>query len=252
MILLCQRVENGSGKAALVRTGLPAHSHNRPLADAQGFIRNQQILIKFHLVSQSKAFRAGAEWIIEGKAPRLHLVHTDAAVRAGKILAEIHSPLLRYLHRHQPACKLHDGFNGICQTLLDSRLHNKAVHHNFDIVLDILIQLDLLRKLIEASVNSDTDIAALSRLLKHLHMLSLSSPDHRGQKLNFRPLRHLHNLIHHLVHGLAVNLSAALRTVRDSDSGIEKPHIVIDFRHSSHCRAWIWVRGLLINGNSRR
>ena len=251
MVLLHQRVQNRTRKAAFIRAGLPSHAHNRPLADAQALVRNQQILVKLHLIAQSIAVRAGAERIIERKASGFHLVHADSTVRAGKILTEIHGFLVRNIHSHQTSCQLHHRLNGICQTLLNARLHHQTIHHNLNIVLNILIQLNLLRKLVQASVNPDADVAALSGVLQHLHMLSLAPTDYRSQKLDFRPLRHGHNLIHHLINGLPVNLPAAPGAVGNTDSGVEKTHIIINLCHSSHCRSGIPVRGLLINGNSR-
>ena len=72
----------------------------------------------------------------------------------------------------------------ICQPLLDPRLHHQTVYDNLNIMLDIFFQLDLFRQLIHASVNPHTDIAALSRLLKQLYMLTLASPHNRSQQLN--------------------------------------------------------------------
>ena len=103
MVLLAQGVQNRPGKAPLVRAGLPAQHHNSPLADGQGLVRNHQIRVKLHLVAQAKALRAGAEGVVEGKASGLHLVDADAAVRAGKALAEIHRLPSHHIHGHQAA-----------------------------------------------------------------------------------------------------------------------------------------------------
>ena len=88
-------------------------------------------------------------------------------------------------------------------------------------------------------------------MIQKLRMGSLPSPYHRCKKLHFRPLRHGHDAIHHLVDSLTPDLSSALGTVRDSHSCIEKSEIIVNFRHSSHCGAGVPVGGLLVYGNRR-
>ena len=251
-IFFAESVQNGPGKTALVRTGLPSHGGNGSLVDRQGLIRDQQILVELHLIAQAKAVRAGSEGIIERKAPRLHLIHTDAAVRAGEILAEIDHCPVHGIHHHQSSRQPQSRLDGIRQSFLDSVPDDQTVHHNFNIMLDILIQSDFLGKLIKVAVNAHADISALFRMIQHLCMLSFPAPDHGSQDLDPGPLRQRHDLIHHLIHSLPLDLPSAFGTVGNSDSGIEKSHIVIDFRHRPYCGSGIPVRGFLIDGNGRR
>ena len=117
-------------------------------------------------------------------------------------------------------------------------------------MLDVLLQLDVLGELIEVPVDPHPDVAALSGLLQHLGVLALAPPDHRGQKLDAGPLRHSHNLVHHLVNGLLVNLLPALGAVGNAHPRVEKAHIVVNLRHRPHSGAGVPVGRLLINGNS--
>ena len=87
-------------------------------------------------------------------------------------------------------------------------------------MLDVLLQLDLLRQLMKVAINADTDIAAFLRLLQDLFVPSLPSPHHGSQKLDPCALRQFHDLVHHLVHGLLFDLPSAFGTVGDTDSGI--------------------------------
>ena len=249
IICLCQRLQNGVSKAARLIAGLPAHNDDGALVDAPALIRNHQVHVKFHLVSQAVALRTGAKGIVEGKAPRLNLIDADPAVRAGKALAEGHGLPADHVYKQQPFRERQHAFDGIREPSVDSGLHHKTVHHDLDVVLDIFIQFDLFRQLIHASVHPDTHVAAASGPLQHLDVLALSSPDHRGQKLNPGSLRQRHDLIHHLIHGLLFDLLAALRAVRNADSGIEQTEIVINLRHRSHRGAGIPVGGFLIDGN---
>ena len=93
LILLCQCIQNRTGKAALVRAGLPSCHNDRTILNTQGAIRYHQINVKLHLIAEAIAVRAGSERIVERKAARLDLLNTDPAVRAGKALAEAeHAP----------------------------------------------------------------------------------------------------------------------------------------------------------------
>ena len=83
-------------------------------------------------------------------------------------------------------------------------------------------------------------------------MGSLPSPHYRGKELDLGLLRKFHDLIHHLVYRLLLNLFPALRTVRNSDPCVEQPEIVIDLRHRPYRRTGIPVGGLLVNRDGRR
>ena len=108
-------------------------------------------------------------------------------------------------------------------------------------MLDILVQFDLFGKLIQVSIDQDTDVAASLCLIQKLRMRSLSSSDHRCKKLELCTLRQRHDVIHHLVYCLLFNLLTALRTVRDSDSCVQQTKIIINLRHSSYGRTRISV-----------
>ena len=73
-------------------------------------------------------------------------------------------------------------------------------------------------------------------------MLTFSAPDHWSQQLYLCSLRHGHDLIHHLIHGLLADLPATLRTMRDTDTRIQQTKVIIDLCHRSDRRTRIAVR----------
>ena len=85
-VFLSERFEQRIGKALSVQHRLPARNRDRPVMNRQGFIRNHQIYVKLHFVSQSQAIRTGAERVVKGKGPGFNLIDTDPAVRTGKAL----------------------------------------------------------------------------------------------------------------------------------------------------------------------
>ena len=83
-------------------------------------------------------------------------------------------------------------------------------------------------------------------------VLALLPANDRRQHHNFRAFRQGHYLIYNLVYGLLLNLLSAHRAMRDPDSGIQKPEIIIDLRYGADCGSRVFRGGFLINGNSRR
>ena len=83
-------------------------------------------------------------------------------------------------------------------------------------------------------------------------MHTLFPPYHRSKKLHLRPLLLLHEEIHHLVHGLLLNLSSAHGTMGQPHSCIEKTHIIVDFRDCTYRGTRISVCRFLVNGNRGR
>ena len=250
IVFLRQCPQNSIGKAGLVRTGLPAHDRDGSLIDAESLVRDHQILVEFHLISQAEAYRAGTERIVEGKASGLHFADTDTTVRTGKALAESHRFAADHIHHQQPLCQFQYVFNRVCQTALNTILYHQTIYHDVDIVLDIFIQFDLFRQFIHAAVDPYPDITASLGTLQHLGMLALAASDHRGQQLDLRAFSHVHDLIHHLIYSLLGNLSATLRAVGNTDSRIQQTEIVINLCYRTYGRTRVTVGGFLVNGDS--
>ncbi len=251
MIFFAQRLQQRVGKAVFFAAGLPAHDGNSPLADAETLIRDHQVDVEFHLIAQSRTHGAGSERIVEGEASWLDLTDAYAAVRAGKALAEGHRLTPYDVHHQQIVRKIQHIFYRICQTALHSLLHRQPIHHDVNVVLNILLQRDLFRQLVHTAVYAHTHIAALSGSVQHLGVFALAPSDHRGQQLQLCTLRQLHDLIHHLIHRLLGYLPSAIGTVRNSYSGIKQTEIIINLRDGSHCRPGIPIGGFLIYGDGR-
>ena len=250
IVFLRQCPQNSIGKAGLVRTGLPAHDRDGSLIDAESLVRDHQILVEFHLISQAEAYRAGTERIVEGKASGLHFADTDTTVRTGKALAESRRFAADHIHHQQPLCQFQYVFNRVCQTALNTILYHQTIYHDVDIVLDIFIQFDLFRQFIHAAVDPYPDITASLGALQHLGMLALAASDHGGQQLDLRAFSHVHDLIHHLIYSLLGNLSATLWAVGNTDSRIQQTEIVINLCYRTYGRTRVTVGGFLVNGDS--
>ena len=246
---LCQGLKDRVGEASLVHAGLPSEHSDRALIDGSGLIGDDQLRGEFHPVAETRADRAGSERIVEGEAPRLDLRHADAAVRAGKTLGELHQLSVYDVHLQKAVRQLQRVLHGIRKSSLNAFLHHKAVDDHLDIVLDILLQLDILGHVIEIPVDAQAHIAGLSRPVDNLLVFALSAADHRREDLDPGALRQFHDAVHHLVHRLPCDLSAAVRAMGNADPGVQKSEIVINLRHSPHRRPGVPVGRLLVNGD---
>ena len=108
-------------------------------------------------------------------------------------------------------------------------------------MFDVLVQFDLFGKFIHISVDQDADISASLRLIQKFRMGSLASSDYRCKKLDLGSLRQGHDVVYHLVYGLFLDLFAALRTVRDSDSCVQQTEIIVDLSYCSYGRSRVSV-----------
>ena len=82
-------------------------------------------------------------------------------------------------------------------------------------------------------------------------MHALLAADDRCQQLNPGALRHQEQLIHDLIHRLALDLASALRTVWRADARVQKTHIIVNLRDGTDRRTRVPVRRLLIDRNRR-
>ena len=151
------------------------------------------------------------------------------------------------IYHEKPVRQIKYCLDGIRKSLLNSWFHDQTINHNLNIVFDILIQTDLLGEFVHISINLHTDIATSLRMFKKLGMSSLATSYYRSQQLNLCSLRKRHDAVYHLINCLFLNLSAAFRTVWDSDSRIQQSEIIINFRYSSYCGTWIAVGRFLID-----
>ena len=252
VILLAEGGQDGVCKTPLVHAGLPADDGNSALVDGKTVVRNQQTGVKLHAVAQSRAVRAGAEGVIEGKAAGLDLGDTDPAVRAGKTLAELQEFPADDIRLHQSLGEGQGIFHGIRHAALGPGTDDQTVHHDLDVVLDVLVKGDVLGDIVHIPVYAEAYVAGSPGAVDHLFVPALAAADDRSQDLDTRSLGQGHHAVHHLIYGLLCNLPAAVGAVGDADPGIEQTEIVIDLRHRTHGGTGVAVGGFLIDGDRGR
>ena len=119
-------------------------------------------------------------------------------------------------------------------------------------MLDVLVQLDLFRKIIHTSVHTRTDITGSPGILKYLRVFTLASANDGSHDLHPARFGQRTDLIHDLIHSLPADLLAAVRAVRRSDARPEQSKIIVDLRDRADRRTRIAAGRLLVDGDCGR
>ena len=175
--------------------------------------------------------------------------HVDSAIRAGEtsriklLFAANHGNL------HQAARQFHRQPDGHLQAVLDSRLHQQAINHDFDRVILPLVELDFIFQIYQFAIYARACEAVLGQLLHFFLELAFSAANNRRQ--NHHPIfgsegRHP---LDDLLSRLPGDGPPAIRTVRHANRSEQEAKIIINFCNGSHCRPRTAAGGLLLDGN---
>ena len=251
LILFRQSLEVHPGDAVGFDVA-PARGGDSPLDDGQVLVGNDEVGVDLHLGAQTHTGGAGPEGVVEGEHPGSQFLDGHPAVLAGVVLREQDVPVLPHdVDNHQTARQVGGDLHAVGEAAGNVLPDDQAVHHDLNIVLFILVQLDLLGQVVQGAVRPDPDIARLSRVLEDLGVLAFFPPDHRGHDLDTGGLGQGHDLVDDLVDGLLFDLLAADGTVGGAHPGPEQTEVVIDLRHGAHGGPGVLAGGLLVDGNSR-
>ena len=249
-IQIGQRPEIAHGHAVFVH-GIPAHGLQRALVKAQVRIGDDGFRGDAHHRAQTAAFRTGPKGAVEAEHAGRELLDGHAALRTRVVLGKQQRPLVKQVHQHQTAAFPGGGLHAVSQALTElvRGAHDQTVHHDFNVVLFLFVQLRRIIQLVELAVDAHAHKAALLRVFQNPGVLALARADHRREQLQPLPLRIRHHLIGHLVDGLLADLAAAFGAVRHAHARIEQTQIVVDFSYGPHGGTGISRRGLLVDGN---
>ena len=249
MVLLGHGLEVHPGNGIVFHVA-PAGHLETAVQQRQVRVGNDQLRVCHQLKAQARAGGTGAVGIIKGEHPGRQLRHGYAAGFAGVVEGVQGVAVVRQIVDQDNAAGVgNGGFDGIGQAAFQPLFHNETVDDHFNMVLFILFQGNLFGQVVEVAVHPDTGKAALAGVFKHLLVLALFAPDHRGKNLKAGALRQFQNFIDDLIDGLFLNFPAALGAVGRAGSGPQQTQIVVNLRDGAHGGAGILGGGLLVDGN---
>ena len=230
----------------------PAHrpGNERPVADRERAIRNQQVGVDLLLVSEPGAARARAVRRVEREDARLELGEPDAVLRAGESLRERQLVSPDHVDRDQAVGERERGLDRVGDPVPEIRLHDQPVDDDLDRMLELLVELDLLLQQALVTVDLHAGEALVAQPLQELAILALAVADDRCVDGELRSLGKRQNLVDDRLDRLAGDRPPADRAVRLADAGVEQPQIVVDLRHRADRRARV-PRGRLLVDRDR-
>ncbi|BAC18316.1 conserved hypothetical protein [Corynebacterium efficiens YS-314] len=206
--------------------------------------------------TQAVAGRAGTIGGVEGERAGFELIDGQGvAVGAAHLLGETTQTVrvvlvqVDELEDHHAVGKPQGGLEGVGEALLLAGLDLEAVDHHVDVVLDLFLQRRGLAELVHLTVDTHTGVPLGREVGEEVDELTLAGAHHRGQELEFQPLLHLQDLIHHVLRGLALHGRATFRAVGGTRAGEQQAQVVIDLGDRAHRGPWVAVGGFLVDGH---
>ena len=133
---------------------VPAGGGDGPVQDGQVLVGDDEVRVHLQLGAQAGAGGAGAEGVVEGEHAGGELLDGDAAVLAGVVLGEEDVPVLAHdVDDHQAAGQVGGDLHAVGEAAGDVLPDHQPVHHDLDVVLFVLVQLDLLGQVVEGAVH---------------------------------------------------------------------------------------------------
>ena len=216
-------------------------------AHAQPRIREDELFVELHVAAESRADGAGAVGIVEREHARREFRQADAAVHAGKVLAEHQELAIHDLHISDALAELQCRLEGVGQARLHALAHDEAVDDDLDRVLLVLLELDVLTELHDLAVDAHAHISLMADVRENLLVLALLAAHDLRHDEQLRALRQCPDLVNHLVDGLLCDGLAALRAVRMPHAREEQSEVVVDLGDRADGRARVMARRLLVD-----
>ena len=137
--------------------------------------------------------------------------------------------LARHGHdAHKPVGQGDGGLHRVADAGVRVGAADQAVNHDLHRVLEVLVQRDRLREVVETAVHAHAGVAAAPRVGKHLFVRALGIPHDGGEYHKARALRHREDAVDDGVHGLLLDFLTADRAVRHAAAGVQKTQVVVD------------------------
>src|SRR5262245_45154478 len=107
-------------------------------------------------------------------------------------------------------------------------MHDKAIDDNFDCMLLVLRQVELLVDVPNLAIDTNSHETLPADLVENILVFTFAVLDDGAKHHEPCSVGQTEDLGRHLLNGLARDRTPAVRAVRVSDSGVEQPEVVIN------------------------
>ncbi len=244
------------------------------LAQAQARVGNDERGVDRQVAPEAAAGGAGAKRVVEREQPRLDLRDRETRDRAGEFgreengrmassewrmggrairhFAIRYSPLLRDLDDREPIRQLQRRLETLGEAARHVGPDDEPIDHDFDVVLELLVERGRVGDLVEFAVDLHPLKAALHEIGDFLAIFAFAAADDRRQQIEPRALGQGQHAVDHLADGLAFDRQAGGGRIGNADARPEQAHVIVDFRHRADGRARVLRRRLLLDRDRRR
>ncbi len=150
------------------------------------------------------------------------------------------------IQHHQLAVALLESeVNSVGQPLAVLVGHLKAVHHQFNAVVDVTVKLHPEGDFAQHAINAYIHVTFLAQVLKQVFIVSLTVLDQWREDINPVALVAFQYQAQDLVGGVFNHALSRQVGIGIGSTGIKQPQVVIHLGRRAHCTARIAVYGLL-------
>ena len=152
-----------------------------------------------------------------------------------------------HVDQGEPVRQPEGRLEGLGEPALHSLLAHQSIDDDLDRVLEVPVELDVLREVPDVAVDPGPAETVLGQVLEQLLVFAFTTPDDRRQHLKPGALRQFENLIDDLLRRLARHRASVVGTVRYADPGVQQPQVVGDLSDRPDGGSRIPGRGLLVD-----
>src|SRR5262249_46570723 len=224
--------------------------------DGQVFVLHDQLWIEIHDRADARALGTSTVRTVEREHSRCDFRVGNAALDAGKALAEVNRLvallLIEPLDLEQVLAVFERDFEGVAESFFDARPNRQPIDQHFNGMTLVLVEDRLLAQLVELAVDFRAHETSTAQIRQFLAILALAVA-HDGRKyVEARTLGPRHDAIADLLHALLGNFPSAVVAECVSHPGEQQPQVVVDLGYGADGRTRIVRGGLLLDRDSRR
>ena len=229
------------------------------LGEGKVLVGDDQLRVDFGLFAETVTGRAGTKRIVERKEARFDLRNGEAGDGAGEI-GRVSDPLrlglavlnVGIFENGDAIGETERCLEAFSEALLHAFTNDDPVHHNVNVVLELLVERRRVFEVMELAIDLDALEAVLQQLGELFFVLALAAPDHRSEQVKPGLFRQLHRAVDHFRHGLGLDGKAGGGRIGDADTRPEQAHIVVDLSDRADGGARIAAGRLLLDGDGGR
>ncbi len=175
--------------------------------------------------------------------------NADTAVGAGETLGVERLVSVNDGDLDETAAKFHGQPDRKFEAVFDSRLHQQAIHNDFDGVVLALVEREVVLQVHQFAIDAGAGETVLDKLLHFFFEFAFAAP-HDGRHDHDAIIgRKRHDALHDLLGRLAADGLAAIRAMGHADRRVEQAQVIVDLGNGADSGTRTAAGGFLLDRN---